>query len=92
MQCNSQVFFYLSYMKFHSLGVSFSFIHFISFLFLLIFLGVGFGARLGSQRAHGVTYGLIVGVDSWKVFQDALKELWILHNIVVLFILDTRNV
>lgn len=60
-------------------------------LFLLIFLGVRFRAGLGSQGAHGVTYGLIIGVDPRKVFQDTLKELWILHDIIVLFILNTEN-
>lgn len=83
MQCNSQVFLFNIY-QFSLFGCS--------FLFLLILLGVRFRACLGSQRAHGVTDGLVVWVDSRKVFQDTLKEFWILHNIVVLFILHKDNV
>lgn len=60
-----------------------------SFLVLLVLLALGLRACLGGQRAHGVADGLIVGVNSREVFQNTLEELWILHDVIVLLILNT---
>lgn len=58
-----------------------------SFLLLFILFAFWLVSRLGGQGAHGVADGLVVGVDTRQVLQDALKELWVLHHVIVIFLL-----
>lgn len=60
-----------------------------SFLLLFIFFALWLVSCLGGQGAHGVADGLVVWVDARQVLQDALKELWVLHHIIVIFLLHT---
>lgn len=58
-----------------------------SFLLLVILFAVWLVSCLGCQGAHGVADGLVVGIHSRQVLQNALKEIWVLHHIVVIFLL-----
>ena len=42
---------------------------------------------LGGQGAHGISDGLIVGIHTWKVLQDTLKELGVLHHVTIILLL-----
>lgn len=62
-----------------------------SFLLLFILFAIWLVSCLGGQGAHGVADGLVVWVDAGQVLQDALEELWVLHHIVVIFLLFGYN-
>lgn len=62
-----------------------------SFLLLFILFAVWLVSCLGGQGAHGIADGLVVWVDTRQVLQDALKELWVLHHIIVIFLLFNHN-
>lgn len=63
-----------------------------SFLLLLVLFAIWLVPCLGGQGAHGVADGLVVRVDAGQVLQDALKELWVLHHVIVVFLLVNCNV
>lgn len=58
-----------------------------SFLLLFILFAIWLVSFLGGQGSHGIADGFVVWVNTRQVLQDALKELWVLHHIIVIFLL-----
>ena len=59
--------------------------------FLLVLLAILLASCLGGQGAHGVANGLVVWVHTWEILQDTLKELWVLHHIIVILLLNKNT-
>lgn len=62
-----------------------------SFLLLFILFAIWLVSCLGGQGSHGIADGFIVWVNTRQVLQDTLKELWVLHHIIVIFLLFNYN-
>lgn len=64
----------------------------VSFLVLLLLVLLAILGGLGGQGAHGIPNGLIVGIHARKILQDTLKELRVLHHIIVVLFLEWGSV
>lgn len=64
----------------------------VSFLVLLLLVLLAILVGLRGQGPHGISNSFIVGIHAWKVLQDTLKELGVLHHVIIILLLKKGSV